>query len=227
MSNNFSWGTDTQTGETPALMTQTIEEVWEESVYEKYFEVEEGDIVLDIGATTGDFSYIIQSKKPHHCFVVEPTTHHFKTLQQNLMGYPVSFIKAAITDKKHLVVDWDGQTNARTLTFSELIEQNALDHVDFLKIDCEGGEYDVFKKEHIEYLKSIPKIAGEFHLWAGAFEITEGELILKFSQFAKNILPHFTKYIVTSVDGVEITNRIYDKEFLDYYHQVMIYIDNR
>ena len=68
---------------------------------------------------TGDFSYIIQSKKPKHCFVVEPTPHHFKTLQQNLMGYPVSFIKAAITDKKHLVVDWDGQTNARTLTFSE------------------------------------------------------------------------------------------------------------
>jgi FkbM family methyltransferase len=30
----------------------------------------------------------------------------------------------------------------------ELITQNSIEKIDFLKIDCEGGEYDVFQSDN-------------------------------------------------------------------------------
>ena len=36
-------------------------------------------------------------------------------------------------------------------TFKEFIEQNRLKKIDFLKVDCEGGEYDVFSIKNIKY----------------------------------------------------------------------------
>ena len=34
----------------------------------------------------------------------------------------------------------------------------------FFKLDCEGGEYDIFTEENIDYLKNnVGYIVGEFH----------------------------------------------------------------
>ena len=58
----FNWGWmsyDTIEGKNhKATITQEIED----SAYEKYFEVEKGDIVLDCGASVGPFSYSIKGK---------------------------------------------------------------------------------------------------------------------------------------------------------------------
>jgi hypothetical protein len=42
--------------------TNAAREVLVEKIYEKYFPVEEGDIVVDLGASVGDFIWSIKIK---------------------------------------------------------------------------------------------------------------------------------------------------------------------
>jgi len=215
---NFDWGPTSQ-----SYKEQMMSEIFSDkkSLYEYVFDVEENDIVVDIGATIGEFTFSILNKKPKHCYVVEPFGVFFDTLKKNLEGYPVSFINAAISSEKVLEIDWDGQLeNFRPLTFNEFIEQNRLKKIDFLKVDCEGGEYDVFSQKNVEYLKNTPKIVVEMHLRS---KINKE----KFRYFRDNILPNFKKIIFKSVDNVDITWDLYNEHFIEYYKEVMLYIDNR
>ena len=163
----FDWGKSSQNH-----IRYTSEDVFTNRTYEKKFRVEQGDIVVDIGATVGEFTFTIQDRKPKHCYVVEPIPVFFDTLKKNLEGNPVSFTQAAISKDKDLKVSWDGQVQVcRTLSFKEFLQQNRLFKIDFLKVDCEGGEYDVFSEENIDFLKSVPKIVAEFH--TGVQDFTE------------------------------------------------------
>ena len=83
-----------------------------------------------------------------------------------------------------------------------------------------GGEYHVFTPEHLEFLKTIPKITGEWHLQ------TEEEKSL-FRNFRDNILPNFNNYEVYSVDDVNVKWDLWNEHFIEYYRQVIIHIDNR
>jgi FkbM family methyltransferase len=63
-------------------------------------------------------------------------------------------LKAISSDKKKLELQWDGMiSKPRVLSFKEFIDENNIKHIDFLKIDCEGGEYSVFipRKYRIYY----------------------------------------------------------------------------
>jgi hypothetical protein len=213
---NFNWGPTSE-----SFKRQVTEEIFNGvNDYEKLFEVEEGDIVLDIGATVGEFIYKILNKNPKHCYVVEPLSIFFDTLKKNLYGHPVSFTNAAITNSKYCKINWDGyDESVNTLTFNEFIKLNRLDRVDFLKLDCEGGEYDIFSEENISFLKTVPKIVAEFHL---------GGTILKenFRHFRDNILPNFNNYRVFSVDGVDIEWDLKNEHFIQYYQEIYVYINN-
>ena len=76
---NFIWEPSCYDG-----FKETItREIFEERIYEKYFEVEEGDVVFDIGASLGPFTYSILHKNPSHVFTFEPSFEEFKTLVLN------------------------------------------------------------------------------------------------------------------------------------------------
>jgi hypothetical protein len=213
---NFNWGPTSE-----KFKKQVTDEIFNGvNDYEKFFEVEEGDIVLDIGATVGEFTYRILDKKPKHCYVVEPVSIFFDTLIKNLYGHPVSFTNAAITGNKYCKIHWDGyDEQVNTLTFNKYIKITRLEHIDFFKFDCEGGEYDIFSEENISFLKNIPKIVGEFHLGNG---------ILKenFRHFRDKILPNFNNYKFISLDGVNITWDLQNEHFIEYYKEVYIHINN-
>lgn len=48
-------------------------------------------------------------------------------------------------------------------TLDEVLEGQNIERVDFLKIDCEGGEYAIFNSVSDETLSRISRIAMEFH----------------------------------------------------------------
>jgi hypothetical protein len=196
--------------------------------YEKFFEVEQDDIVVDIGAFYGTFTYSILDKKPKHCWCLEPIEKNFKILKNNLMGHPVSFIRGAISDKANLTLKWDdNQSYAPGLNFKKFITDNCIDNIDFLKVDCEGGEYLIFTEENIKFLKNnVKKIAGEFHLDGAEFDNNERSKDF-FRNFRDNILVQFKNYHIYSYDYVDITWDLFNEHFLEYYKEVYVYIDNR
>jgi hypothetical protein len=212
----FDWGPTSE-----KFKIQVIKEIFNgTNDYEKLFEVEEDDIVVDIGATVGEFTYKILEKKPKHCYVVEPLPVFFDTLKRNLEGHQVSFTNAAITGDKYCEINWDGYNEKiNTLTFKEFVELNRLKKIDFLKFDCEGGEYDIFSSENIEYLKLVPKIVCEMHLRTGLLKE-------KFRYFRDKVLPNFKNFQFMSLDGVNITWDLKNEHFIEYYKEVYLYIKN-
>jgi autotransporter strand-loop-strand O-heptosyltransferase len=215
---NFDWG-----GRSEWYVKQAEEEIFEGNTYERFFEVEEGDIVVDLGASLGPFTYKILPKKPKQCYVVEPLSHQIKILKNNVGQENVKIIQGAITDKKKIEITWDNMTeNVPTFSFKEFLDEYKIDKIDFLKCDCEGGEYDVFQESNIEFLKSIPKIVTEFHL-----RNDSNYHECKFRWFRDNILSQFNNIQVYSVDGLDIKWNLWNDEFIEYYNEVIIYMDNR
>ena len=214
----FDWGKKSEW-----YVSQATQEIFEYNIYERLFEVEEGDIVVDLGASLGPFTYSILPKNPKQCFVVEPLSYHIDILNKNVGQENVKIIQGAISDKKKLEITWDNITETSpTFTFKEFLDDNNINKIDFLKCDCEGGEYDVFSKGNIEFLKTIPKIVVEFHL-----RDNEDYNLCKFRWFRDNILNMFENFEVYSLDGVNIKWDLYNEHFIEYYNEVIFYFDNR
>ena len=214
----FDWGKKSEW-----YVSQATQEIFEYNIYERLFEVEEGDVVVDLGASLGPFTYSILSKNPKQCFVVEPLSYHIDILNKNVGQENVKIIQGAISDKKKLEITWDNITEiSPTFTFKEFLDDNKINKIDFLKCDCEGGEYDVFSKSNIEFLKTIPKIVVEFHL-----RNDENFHQCKFRWFRDNILNMFENFEVYSLDGVNIKWDLYNEHFIEYYNEVIFYFDNR
>ena len=182
------------------------------------------DIVLDVGASVGPFTYSILHKKPKQVYCFEPSEREFKTLVKNVLGHPVIPIPKGISNVNSIVKSnmlFGGEDEMETLTFSRFINLYNIDKIDFIKTDCEGGEYDIFTQENLEYLKSnVKKVVGEWHL-------RTPELKDKFRNFRDNILPNFKEYKIFSIDGVDIKWDMWNDHFIDYYTEVIIHIDNR
>lgn len=219
--NNFKWGN--QDHDTVELLKK---EMYEQKIYEKIFEVEEGDIVVDLGASNGIFSYSIIPKKPRMIYLVEPISEHVDLINQNLHNYPHVVLKGVITDQKKVKnVSWGSFSDDEilTFTFEEFLEKYRLEKIDFLKVDIEGGEYDIFKEEHIDFLKNIPKIVVEFHLRKN----DPRHLMSKFEYFRNNILQNFPNFHIYSLDGVDIKWDLWNDHFMEHYTEVIFYFDNR
>lgn len=118
---------------------------------------------------TKDFNNIITIKKAiaDKEDVVELTTTeqsranyiatHHKNLDENIRtSYDVTDVSTCTAELAPQMIE--------TITISQLIKDNELKKIDFLKVDCEGGELDLFQTIDKEYLKNnVKKIAVEYH----------------------------------------------------------------
>ena len=217
---NFDWGIMENDG----LKHLLTKELFEDKIYNILYDVSEGDVVVDVGASVGPFTYSILDKKPSQVYVFEPSKTEFPTLVKNTRNHPVCQINKAIWDG-------DGMTNAigtyffdgyvETMKFKTFRELYSIERIDFLKTDCEGGEYHIFNLENMEYLiNNVGIIVGEWHL-----ETPERKE--QFRQFRDVYLPMFKKYDVFAVDGTDIKWDLWNEHFLQYYRQIIIHIDNR
>ena len=106
-----------------------------------------------------------------------------------------------------------------TININTLFNEFEIDKVDFLKIDCEGGEYDLFIPENMDFIRNkFRKIVGEWHL--GTEDLKE-----KFRQFRDLYLSKL-ECRVFSTDGFDIKWDLWNDHFINYYSEVIIHIDN-
>lgn len=164
-----------------------VTEIFYDKVYERDFvRLTNNDVVVDIGANYGVFSLYSQMFNPKIVYSVEPLKSTFEHMSLNLKDHNAVCINKAISDKdgyeKFMVTDVNGNNFSsknsdghhpssiireeivESININTLIKEYNIDKIDFLKVDCEGGELDLFNTIDKDYLKeNIKKIAIEYH----------------------------------------------------------------
>lgn len=218
--------------------TILYKEIFYDNCYQLFFDVEPGDVVVDIGASIGPFSAKILQNKPSKLFCFEPHPDIFMTLRSNLEPAVVKYdtelicINAGISsrdgtdtfdgvyDHTNKTMNWTKNiTTNNSITLKTFVQQYKLDRIDFLKIDCEGGEYDVFTEENLPWIKqNVRKISGEIHFHYPHYKE-------KFKHFRDTFLPHFN-YRILAMNYVDITELCNDNSWIDKARSANLYIDN-
>jgi len=147
-----------------------------------------GCVFCDIGANEGYFS-VIASKligPTGKVYAVEPQRRLDPVFQQNMRlnnCQNVTLLQCAITDQvgqsyiylspntntgssglRRATKYWNPKQLVETLTLEELIERNAISHVDLMKLDIEGYEYEaILGSTHVLKEGVIEAIALELH----------------------------------------------------------------
>ena len=206
-------------------------EIFTLNCYEHVYPVREGDIVLDLGASIAPFTWKIMDKASK-VYIIEPMIDLIPTIEANTRGFNVEIINAALTSDNGAMEFNDGCINefepktVRTLDFKTFIKENKIDKIDFIKTDCEGGEYDLISKANIKWIKeNVRNIVGEWHLRTTKPVQPGDPLNVEFRYFRDKFLPQFTNFEVYSVDGHSIKWDLYNEHFLDYYGQVNFHIE--
>jgi FkbM family methyltransferase len=216
-------------------------EIFLTNIYQKYFDVKDGDIIVDIGANVGAFPYSIKDKNPSRVYCIEPSKNLIKTLKKNLSDMPVTYINKAISDvtldnkkkDESLRIFVDESEHYNAITFADFIREHDIEKIDFLKIDCEGSEVHIFNKENLSFIKNnVKHIVIEWHLGITGVD--------KFKEFINLYLRNHnnykveTSYNVNSHTHENVSEKIFSSNFLeDYlnkvtspYAQLMVYINN-
>ena len=172
--------------------------------YFKYFTIEKGDTVLDLGANIGGFSVIASVYKPEKIICVEADPETFNVLKKNL---ELNNVKAELINKavwsednvwipfrimrnhsnSSTILERKGENyfviEVPTISLKRLVKDYG--PIDFLKCDIEGAEFEVFLNTPKKYLKKIDKIVLEYHNWSEKY--SHRDLIELFEKLGKDI----------------------------------------
>ena len=225
----FSWDgvTDDFTGDTGVIRDEFLaNEIFTLDCYEHIYPVKEGDIVLDLGASIGPFTWKVMDRALK-VYAVEPMIDLIPTIKKNTDGFPVTIINEVLSSNNGEVEFNDGCINTfepkmvKTVDFKTLLKENNIDKIDYIKTDCEGGEYDLINNVNLPWIKeNVRNIVGEWHLAVG-----NEDLKADFRYFRDKFLPQFKNFEVYSIDNCDIKWDLYNEHFLEYYRQILIHIE--
>tara|TARA_R110000737_G_scaffold250153_1_gene259948 strand:+ start:1162 stop:1869 length:708 start_codon:yes stop_codon:yes gene_type:complete len=199
-------------------------ELFELDCYEHIYSVKEGDVVLDLGASIGPFTWKIMDKASK-VYTVEPMIDLIPTIKKNTDGFPVTIINAALDHVCGEILFNDECVNnfepkiVKTVDLKTLLKENQIDKIDFIKTDCEGGEYALINDQNMKWIKeNVRTIVGEWHL-------DEPMDKVEFRYFRDKYLSQFEHYEVYSIDNHNIKWDLYNEHFIEYYNQVIFHIE--
>ena len=222
----FKWGwMDELTNLAKIHKNSLVQEIFIDKCYEQVREVKADDVVLDIGASIGPFTYSILNKDPKQVICVEPSHLEHETLKENVYQDNVTIIEKGIgpvdgTITISEVFGANGQNiEIPSIRFDTLIKENNIDRINFLKTDCEGGEYDIFNVDNLFWIKdNVDFVVGEWHL-------NTPETKEKFRQFRDLYLKLFPNHEIYAIDGTDIKWNLWNERFLEYYNEVIVHIN--
>ena len=120
------------------------------------------DIVLDVGANIGCFS-LLAAKKAKFVYASEPV--FYKELTDNIIRNNVSNVRVSscALSPGEFYLEFDGRKKYVYGISLTDFKNICGGHVDFLKCDCEGGEWCIKPEE----LEGIRRIEAEVHTFNG------------------------------------------------------------
>lgn len=210
-------------------------EFFERLDYEWWKQVEEGDVVVDVGACVGFFTTYALDHGASKVYAIEPNKELLKLVIKNGFDYivdnnecPIVPIHAAIgSNTNHVQHVYDGGSEFPLISFKDFVIKYDIQKIDYLKVDCEGGEYSFLNAENLVWIsKNVKHIALEVHLRAS--ESSKEDFI----RFRDDFLHYFfergqvnfmnSKYKKTIWDNDAIFNEDYESVPAEF----MIYITN-
>ena len=162
-------------------------EMYNKNVYTPplFLPIEPTDTVVDIGANIGVFSLFAAYRTHDKVFAYEPFPDNFELLSQNIRVnnlHNISAYNMAVSDKvgsaqlfiskgslghhlsdHNITEELEHYVEVPTTTLQSIMDDNNLENIDFLKLDCEGSEGSILSSTPKDYLERVRKIAIEFH----------------------------------------------------------------
>jgi FkbM family methyltransferase len=150
------------------------------------FEIHESDIVIDIGGNIGTFT-LLASKRASggRVFAFEPNKENYELLLQNIALNELTNVipvRAAVSGNAtgkikvfscsdggfHSVLSERAEDPARYelvdgISLRSIFDEYEIQRCNFLKLDCEGAEFDILYDLPADYWGRIDKIAMEYH----------------------------------------------------------------
>lgn len=152
---------------------------WYHLAYTKHCTIPRNGLVVDVGANVGVFS-LFAGRVGRLVYSIEPASSNFSRLESNvagsrniiplhlacaaqdgraglsLSGEPIAFsLKTHEDQGKHEMVD--------VISLGTLFDRYNISRCDFLKLDCEGSEFDIILGSEPALFKRISRIVLEYH----------------------------------------------------------------
>jgi FkbM family methyltransferase len=156
------------------------------------------NIIVDVGANIGAFSLWALAQNPQaEVIAIEVEEDNAALLKLNLAGlgtvYPNRLGYSKGDFELRYLADCGGSTTvipkgtasiydqqgkpvlqkpmtAKSITLETILKKHKWTHIDVLKLDCEGAEYDILPGMELETLVNIRHIVGEYHDGVDRFE---------------------------------------------------------
>jgi FkbM family methyltransferase len=144
--------------------------------------VKNGDTVVDLGASCGEFVLFTRSINKNvrfKGFAVEPYEPNIAALKENVKINSIknfTIVPFAVSDKNKNVFlntsttfdtiqisDTKTSTKVDALTFTGIAQKYNIQKIALLKVDIEGHEYEVFEQSYKFIAKTTKKILIEYH----------------------------------------------------------------
>lgn len=170
----------------------TIGEIFVGNNYVRDLALPHNPVVIDVGGFIGDFSlYAVKRLNARRVIVCEPSPRNWALLLKNIAnnGYEdrIEPVNKAVTEGGSTMMNVDApdeeqcmvsayNTSGQPLSavpgisLGDLLRDCAVESVDLLKIDCEGGEFAILESSAADVLGRIRNIVFEYHdiggVWA-------------------------------------------------------------
>jgi FkbM family methyltransferase len=170
----------------------TVAEIFLDDCYVRELTLPPKPVVIDIGGFIGDFAlYAVKRLDACRVIVCEPSPRNWELLLKNIAnnGYEgrIEPVNKAVTDGADTMMNIDAPDEYQCMvsahypskqplsavpgiSLSQLLRDHGVEHVDLLKIDCEGGEFAILESTPSDVFSVIRNIVFEYHqidgVWA-------------------------------------------------------------
>jgi len=170
-----------------SFLPHILKEVYLDRIYDQYTHGKKDLTIVDLGSNIGITNFYFKDYAKR-LIAVEPSKDHIETLKamhaQNDMNnveiYPYAISSKNGTETFYhnsntTMFSLRGEVNnqgisekVETKTLYQLMDDLKIKHIDILKMDIEGSEYDLIVSDGFAKVKDkIDLILGEFHTWSG------------------------------------------------------------